>query len=128
KQVLTKYRARHHDIFLGEWEPDYPDPNSNAEGFIVNPDNSASAGLRTPAWRNSWQDLAMMREVAAALIQPDDQRRARMYGRLERQFMARAPYVMLFEKIAVAAHRADVGGFKLGITSEFDRYAGIVKK
>ncbi|MGH6990385.1 MAG: ABC transporter substrate-binding protein, partial [Stellaceae bacterium] len=48
KQVLTKYRARHHDIFLGEWEPDYPDPNSNAEGFIVNPDNSASAGLRTP--------------------------------------------------------------------------------
>jgi peptide/nickel transport system substrate-binding protein len=128
KQVLTKYRARHHDIFLGEWEPDYPDPNSNAEGFIVNPDNGASSTMRTPAWRNSWQDRMMMREVASALVEPDDKKRTLMYEALQRQFMKTAPYVMLFEKIEVAAHRANVTGFRVGVTSEFDRYAGIVKK
>jgi peptide/nickel transport system substrate-binding protein len=127
KQVLTKYRARHHDIFLGEWEPDYPDPHSNAEGFIFNPDNSDGAAVRTPAWRNAWSDPPMMRDVAAALIERDDKIRARMYETLQRQFMRVAPYVMLFEQIEVAAHRADVAGFQIGVTSEFDRYAAIVK-
>src|SRR6202030_1129828 len=54
KQVLTKYRARHHDIFLGEWGTDYPDPHSNAEAFALNEDNSDTAAKKTPAWRHAW--------------------------------------------------------------------------
>jgi peptide/nickel transport system substrate-binding protein len=128
KQVLTKYRARHHDIFLGEWEPDYPDPHSNAEGFIVNPDNSDNSTMKTPAWRNAWSNPAMMRQVAAALVERDDAKRAAMYEALQRDFMAKAPYVMLFEQVEVAAHRANVHGLVIGVTSEFDRYAGIAKQ
>jgi peptide/nickel transport system substrate-binding protein len=128
KQVLTKYRARHHDIFLGDWEPDYPDPHSNAEGFIVNPDNGDNSTMRTPAWRNAWSDPAMMKEVAAALVERDDKKRAKMYEALQRQFLATAPYIMLFEQVEVAAHRADTHGFVIGVTSEFDRYAGIAKQ
>jgi peptide/nickel transport system substrate-binding protein len=128
KQVLTKYRARHHDIFLGEWEPDYPDPHSNAEGFIVNPDNGDNSAMRTPAWRNAWSDPALMQEVAAALVERDDAKRTAMYEKIQRQFMAVAPFVMLFEQVEVAAHRANVHGFAIGVTSEFDRYAGIAKQ
>ncbi len=128
KQVLTKYRARHHDIFLGEWDPDYPDPHSNAEGFIVNPDNSDNSTMKTPAWRNAWSDPEMMKEVAAALVERDGAKRAAMYETLQRQFQAHAPYVMLFEQVEVAAHRADASGFVIGVTSEFDRYAGIAKQ
>jgi len=127
KQVLTKYRARHHDIFLGEWDPDYPDPHSNAEGFIVNPDDGDNASMKTPAWRNGWSDPALMRQVAAAMVERDDRERAAMYEALQRRFMATAPYVMLFEQVEVAAHRADAQGFAIGVTSEFDRYAGITK-
>lgn len=127
KQVLTKYRARHHDIFLGAWGPDYPDPHSNAEGFIMNPDNSDSSTLRTPAWRNGWSDPVLMHQVSAALVERDDHKRALMYESLQRQFMKTAPYVMLFEQIEVAAHRANVDGFAIGATAQFDRYAGIVK-
>jgi peptide/nickel transport system substrate-binding protein len=127
KQVLTKYRARHHDIFLGEWDPDYPDPHSNAEGFIVNPDNSDNATMKTPAWRNGWSDPELMRQVAAAMVERDDRKRAAMYEALQRRFMATAPYLMLFEQVEVAAHRADAQGFSIGLTSEFDRYAGITK-
>lgn len=126
--MLTKYRARHHDIFLGEWDPDYPDPHSNAEGFIVNPDNSDNSTMKTPAWRNAWSDPEMMKEVAAALVERDGAKRAAMYETLQRQFQAHAPYVMLFEQVEVAAHRANTSGFFIGVTSEFDRYAGIAKQ
>lgn len=128
KQVLTKYRARHHDIFLGEWEPDYPDPHSNAEGFIVNPDNRDNSTMKTPAWRNAWSDPAMMKAVADALVERDDKKRAAMYEKIQRDFMVHAPYVMLFEQVEVAAHRANVHGLTIGVTSEFDRYAGIAKQ
>jgi len=127
KQVLTKYRARHHDIFLGEWDPDYPDPHSNAEGFIVNPDNGDNATMKTPAWRNAWSDPELMRQVAAAMVERDDGKRRAAYETLQRRFIATAPYVMLFEQVEVAAHRADAEGFSIGITAEFDRYAGITK-
>ena len=33
KQTLTKYRARNHDMYIGQWGVDYWDPNSNAETF-----------------------------------------------------------------------------------------------
>ena len=33
KQTLTKYRARQHDIYIGQWGPDYQDPHTNAETF-----------------------------------------------------------------------------------------------
>ena len=39
KQVLSKYRARELDIYLGAWGPGYPDPHTNAETFSYNPDN-----------------------------------------------------------------------------------------
>ena len=40
KQTLTKYRARNHDMYIGQWGVDYWDPNSNAETFTTNPNNS----------------------------------------------------------------------------------------
>ena len=42
-QTLDRYRAREHDIYLGAWGPDYPDPNTNAGTFAFNPDNSDEA-------------------------------------------------------------------------------------
>ena len=54
KQTLTKYRARNHDIYIGQWGQDYFDPNSNAETFTVNPDNSDEGKTKTLAWRNAW--------------------------------------------------------------------------
>src|SRR6185295_17157811 len=53
KQTLTKYRARNHDIYIGQWGQDYFDPNSNAQTFASNPDNSDAGKSHTLAWRNS---------------------------------------------------------------------------
>ncbi|TIQ16391.1 ABC transporter substrate-binding protein, partial [Mesorhizobium sp.] len=54
KQTLTKYRARNHDIYIGQWGQDYFDPNSNAQTFASNPDNSDEGKVKTLAWRNAW--------------------------------------------------------------------------
>ncbi len=128
KQVLTKYRARHHDIFLGEWDPDYPDPHSNAEGFIVNPDNSDNSTMKTPAWRNASSIRRCSGRSRRRWWNATAPSAPRCTKRSSANFMAKAPYVMLFEAVEIAAHRANVGGFSIGVTSEFDRYAGMAKQ
>ena len=44
-QTLEKYRARTHDIYIGQWGPDYQDPHTNAT-FAQNPDNSDTAASK----------------------------------------------------------------------------------
>jgi peptide/nickel transport system substrate-binding protein len=127
KQVLTKYRARHHDIFLGEWGPDYPDPHSNAEAFIVNDDNSDGALRKTPAWRNAWTQPEMSADVAAARAEPDPARRAELYGALQRRHQQAAPFVFLYQHVEIAAHSAGVDGFVIGSSAARNRYAGIAR-
>ena len=125
KQVLTKYRARRHDIFLGEWGPDYPDPNSNAEAFIVNPDNAEDSPQKSPAWRNFWSDPALAARVATAKEERNEAARAQLYRALQRDDQRVAPFVFMYEDVEVAAHPADVGGFVLGLGPAGNRYAGI---
>jgi peptide/nickel transport system substrate-binding protein len=128
KQVLTKYRARHHDIFLGEWGPDYPDPHSNAEAFAFNDDNPDGAARKTPAWRTAWSDPAMNAAVTAAMTERDVERRARLYQDLQRAHQRAAPFVFLFQRLEIAAHRAEIDGLVLGLASDQTRYAGIRKR
>ena len=40
KTVLTRYRARQHQMLLINWGPDYMDPHTNASSFARNDDNS----------------------------------------------------------------------------------------
>jgi len=128
KQVLTKYRARHHDIFLGEWGTDYPDPHSNAEAFAVNEDNSDAAQKKTPAWRNSWSDPAMNAQVAAAMAERDDERRAALYRALQRAHQQAAPFAFMFQLVETAAHPATIDGFLIGAGPAENRYAGIARR
>ena len=127
KQILTKYRARHHDIFLGEWGPDYPDPHSNAEAFIVDDDMSDAAAKKTPAWRNAWADAEMSRLVAEAASERDPARRAELYAALQRRHQREAPFVLMYELVEMAAHAGTVDGFVIGPGSARNSYAGIAK-
>ena len=79
KQTLTKYRARQHDIYIGQWGPDYQDPHTNAETFASNADNSDDAKSKPLAWRNAW-DIPEMTKV-------DPGRRARARRRQARRHL-----------------------------------------
>ncbi|HUB95180.1 MAG TPA: ABC transporter substrate-binding protein [Stellaceae bacterium] len=128
KETLTKYRARKHDIYLGEWGSDYPDPHSNAQAFVVDDDMSDNAALKTLAWRNSWQDKGLAQQVAAAEQEPDIDKRAALYRAIEAAHQKVAPFVMMFQDVSIAAHRPGISGFTLGASPDHTLYAGIEKR
>jgi peptide/nickel transport system substrate-binding protein len=116
KQVLTRYRARRHDIFVGQWGPDYLDPHTNASTFARNPDNGDDAGDRTLAWRNGWVIPELTARTEAAVLEADPERRAAAYAELQRAVQADSPFIILFQENELIAMRETVKGFAAGLT------------
>ncbi len=79
RQVTTRVRARQHQLAMGSWGSDYFDPNSNAENFCVNTDNSDAALRKTTAWRNAWMDRDISDRAIAALKETDAAKRLAQY-------------------------------------------------
>ncbi|RWM40012.1 ABC transporter substrate-binding protein [Mesorhizobium sp.] len=127
KQTLTKYRARNHDIYIGNWGQDYFDPNSNAQTFASNPDNSDSAKIKTLAWRNAWDIPDLTKETEAALLEKDSGKRADMYKDLQKKILDTSPFVIVHQQLEVAGLRKSLKGFALG--PSFDtNFVGAVSK
>ena len=88
KQTLTKYRARQHDIYIGQWGPDYQDPHTNADTFAINTDNADDAKSKPLAWRNAWAIPDMTKVTQAAVLERDPDKRKKMYEDLQREHRA----------------------------------------
>jgi peptide/nickel transport system substrate-binding protein len=127
KQVITKYRARNHEIVMLEWGPDYQDPHTNAQTFASNFDNSDASPTKTLAWRNSWDIPEMSKRTQAAVEESDAEKRASIYEALQREHQKVAPFVIMFEQIEVAAHRNNVDGFNIGPAFDNNWYSKIKK-
>lgn len=127
KQTLTKYRARRHDIYIGQWGPDYLDPHTNAAAFARNPDNGDDAVDRTLAWRNGWYIPELTALTDAAVLEPDPARRAALYRQLQRRVQADSPFVILFQEKTLVAARGGVKGFSTGLTSDQTLYRNVSK-
>ena len=122
KQVLTKMRARQHQLLMNEWFPDYFDPNSNAQAFCANPDDSDNSKLKIIAWRNHFANKELTDEVDQAAQELDTQKRVALYNKMQQQFWDDSPIAFMLQQNAVAVARKDVAGFHLGPQSDFVRY------
>ena len=109
KQTLAKYRARQHDIYIGEWSADYIDPHSNAQGFAWNPDNSDKSSYK----------MLVAQQLGHPATDEGNRHRARRTDRREtratvsgdaEEMLARSPFVIMFEKVAQVATRPGVSG------------------
>jgi peptide/nickel transport system substrate-binding protein len=118
KQTLTKYRARNHDMYIGQWGVDYWDPHSNADTFTSNPDNSDEASSKTLAWRNAWDIPELTAETKSAVVEPDSAKRVEIYKSLQKKFADTSPFVMIFQQTEVAGMSKAVQNFKLGPSSD----------
>ena len=127
KQAIGKYRARQHDIFIGEWSSDYMDPNSNARGFAWNPDNSDQSKYKMLAWRNSWNIPQLTSETEAALVEPVSAQRAKRYIALQRQVLDHSPFIIMFEKVVQVATRPGVTGPEVGPINDLTSYRTLKK-
>ncbi len=115
KQVLTKYRARTHDMYIGQWGADYWDPHTNAT-FVQNSDNSDDAKAKPLAWRNAWIVPELDKAANAAVLERDTGKRKKLYEDMQAEFRKTSPFIMLFQQVEVAGVRNNVEGFKLGPT------------
>lgn len=127
KQTLTKYRARNHDMYIGQWGSDYWDPNSNAETFTANPDNSDAGKIKTLAWRNAWDVPELTARTRAALLEKDADKRANLYRELQKDVLETGPYALIFQQTEVAGIGGNVEGLRLGPTFDTN-YVGPVSK
>ncbi|HEY6431700.1 MAG TPA: ABC transporter substrate-binding protein [Acetobacteraceae bacterium] len=127
KQILTKMRARQHQLVMNEWFPDYFDPNSNAQAFAADPDDSDNSPLKIIAWRTHFHDPELTAEVAQAAEELDTEKRVELYHKMQQQFWDQSPIVFMLQQNAVAVLRKNVTGFHLGPQSDFVRYDGTKK-
>lgn len=127
KQTLTKYRARNHDIYLGQWGPDYMDPHTNADTFARNPDNADEAKSNPLAWRNAWDIPEMTKKADAAVLEKDSKKRAEMYLALQREHQQVSPFVIMFQNIEIMGSRSNVKGFILGPSFDSNFYQYVTK-
>ena len=118
KQTLTKYRARSHDMYIGQWGADYWDPHTNADTFARNPNNADDAKSKPLAWRNAWDIPELTKQADAAVLERDGAKRKAMYEKMQADFRKNSPFVMLYQQIEVAAFRSNVQGLKIGPTSD----------
>jgi len=127
KQVLTRFRERRYEAFLGRWASDTLDPQTDAEAFTRNPDNQDGASLRTLAWRTAWQSPELEAMVDAAAVERDDARRAEILGELQRRHREIGPFIMMFQETEPYVLRRDVVGFEPGPTPDTIVYAHVRK-
>jgi len=127
KQVISKMRARQHQLVLQTWFPDYLDANSNMQAFAANPDDGDNSKLKILAWRCHFFDKELTAGVEEAAKELDTAKRMAMYAKMQRAFMERAPFVMLLQNAEVDVMRKGVAGIQIGVLPDYTRYAAITK-
>ncbi|MGF6266502.1 peptide/nickel transport system substrate-binding protein [Paraburkholderia youngii] len=128
KQTLAKYRARQHDIYIGEWSADYIDPHSNAQGYAWNPDNSDKSAYKMLAWRNSWDIPELTKQTNAALAESSTTNRAQLYQTMQKEMLAKSPFVIMFQQVSQVATRPDVSGLEVGPINDLVSYLHVKKQ
>ena len=121
-QVFTKMRARQHQLILSDWYPDYFDPNSNAQAFNANPDDSNDSKLRIIAWRNHFFNPTLTAQTVAAAQELDTAKRVAIYQQMQQEAWADSPIAFMLQQNDTAVLRKNVQGFHLGAQADFVRY------
>jgi peptide/nickel transport system substrate-binding protein len=123
KALLTKYRARQHQLLMIYWGPDYMDPHTNADGFATNLDNSDEATKGKPlAWRNAWYDEAVNKMTADAVRERDEGKRKQMYLDLQKKVLDDGAYAIMFQETKQVATRSNVKNFIFGPSADVVYY------
>jgi peptide/nickel transport system substrate-binding protein len=108
-QVLAKFRARNHQLFIGAWGMGYPDPHYNADSFSHNPPGGNNPGKLT--WRNNWSIPGMTERTDAAMAERDQNARAAIYRQIQEEFLGTSPFAVFAQQQVQVALRTNVTGY-----------------
>jgi peptide/nickel transport system substrate-binding protein len=108
-QVLAKYRARNHQLFIGIWGLGYPDPHYNADSFSHNPPGRENPGKLT--WRNNWNIPELSGRTEAAMQERDANARAAQYRQIQEEFVGTSPFAVFAQQQIQVGVRSNVTGY-----------------
>ena len=127
RQVLTRIRARQHQLAIALWGADYFDPNSNAQTFCENTDDSDTSRNRTTAWQTGWQDEEMTNATLAAVKELDPAKRIATYEMLQHELQQRGPFAILLQEVGTVVMRKPAAGLTQGPLSDRTVYRNMTK-
>lgn len=109
-QLFTRITARQYELSLHSLESNIPDAHGMATRLVYNesPTPRQARGALPTVFATYYSEQAN-REVRAALLEADPQRRAERYRALQRQQMREGPFAFLFQLNNVAALGSQVG-------------------
>lgn len=122
-EITAKISSHKFDATVTSWGPDYFDPNSNAAAFASNPENGSS----TLAARAGWDIPALTAETKQAVGESDNQQRAAMYQKLQRQVLKSSPYVIGLQARQLIALRDNLKGYQQGMNPDMVFYNQVTK-
>lgn len=128
RQVMTKYRARAHELILWHASVDYNDPNAGASDYALNIDNSDQASAKNRAWRSGWVNLEANELTRTAQREQDPQKRRALYAQLQALVWDQAPYIFAFQQVEQIVLRANVSGFQSGPNYDSASYLHVRKE
>lgn len=111
---IGKFRSREFEIFSARSGERLPDPHAVLQSYATNANNSDEAKLTgLNAWRTAWdvpKDIQDM--VAAAAHETDQAKRAELYTKINKAYLAASPaLVTSFRRTDAKAVRKEVMGY-----------------
>ena len=122
-EITSKISSHKFDATVTSWGPDYFDPNSNAAAFASNPQDGSS----TLAERAGWDIPELTAETRQAVALSDNQQRAAMYQKLQRQVLKNSPYVIGLQARQLIALRNNLKGYQQGMNPDMVYYNRVTK-
>jgi peptide/nickel transport system substrate-binding protein len=80
------------------------------------------------AWRNSWDIPDLTKETNAALAESSPANRAQLYQTMQKEMLAKSPFVIMFQQVSQVAMRPGVSGLEVGPINDLVSYLHVKKQ
>ncbi len=127
-EMYQLYRAQNHEMLLGGWGADYPDPDANAKPFAHAESNEDTAKVRQLAWRNMAANPELAAMVDAAALESDQATRVALYMELQERVLDWGPFAILYYPLLQVGVRTWVEGLTLSPMFYGGAMSGVYKE
>ena len=103
--------AKEFQLYIWEWIPDYPDPDSNAKFFAHCDSLGDDATVKQLAWLASYLNLETSALVDQAAQELDSEKRQELYEQITNIILDNGPVAVLYSPIRQYGVRAEIVDF-----------------
>jgi peptide/nickel transport system substrate-binding protein len=107
-QMLEKVMSRDFQMFLWEWEFDYPDPDAMAKPFAHSDSLGDDATIKIVAWVCKYVNVETSKLVDQAAQELDNEKRKQLYQQITETMLYDGPTAILYSPIKQYGISSDI--------------------